>query len=440
MSLTAIHEILSSLEQESLLPVLSGWNEKELSSLEQELRKVDLDTLKQQQALLKSKKSKDLAINPVQMIPFLEHTPELGALGLSLMKQGKAAAIVVAGGQGTRLGFSGPKGLFPISPVKEKTLFQLIAERTLAASKLVETPQQLLIMTSPQNDVETRTYFKENSFFGLSEDQLDFFCQETLPFLDREGNLFCSSRGHLAQGPDGNGGVFKALFHSKIGEKLLGKGVEYLTFSLVDNPLADPFDPFFLACHQKKGADVTVRCIHKNNPQEKVGVLVEQEGSIAVREYSELPEGAESFPYANISHFCFSVKFAEEAAQKRIPLHAVLKASTYLHDGNEVTSEEPSAWKFERFIFDLLAFSKGTALVLSSRESCFAPLKDKTSIHSVRQAMTAADRKRMEALTDRSYHCEEIARSYYYLDATQSLMIKRTPPKDEAYIPIALNV
>lgn len=372
-------------------------------------------------ALLKDEAVKAPSFTPLTTYHRAEEERECEALGLKLLHEGKCACLVVAGGQGSRLNFSGPKGLFPISVVQHKSLFQLLAERCKAASERAGRPLPLLIMTSEENRAATEAYFKDHEYFDLNPRQVHFFNQGSLPLLTPEGELALTEDGENVYGPDGNGGALKSLVESGLAEKLSLQGVKYFTFHIIDNALADPFDPILIGYHAKMQAEITIKCIPRTDPKEKVGVLVVESGKIAVKEYSELPQEANSSAYsiANISLFCFSLSFVHRIAKWPLPLHKAFKKSL---------------WKFEYFIFDLLAFSEKAEVLLYPREGNFAPLKEAKDVEIVQDAMQKADQAQLLHMTGKQYTCKEIDRAFYYLSAAQEFRLRAFPPKDEPYI------
>lgn len=443
MSLTAIREILKALHQEKLFSLIEPLSSKDQERVLQDLQAIDIEGLEAQKQLLRQKADFQGPLHPVRSYKHSQNCENHVEKGLKCLEQGQVACLVVAGGQGTRLGSQAPKGCFKVSPVRQKSLFQLIAEKTLAAGVRAGRLLSLVIMTSPDNRLETEAYFKENDLFGLAPEQLFFIQQDTLPFLTPEGDLFFSDKGRLAQGPDGNGSSLQVLASSGVLAQLKKQGVEFLNYILVDNPLADPFDPLLVGFHAEKKADVTLKCIERIDPLEKVGLIVEAEGKVIVKEYSEISaeDQLESFSLANISLFCFSIDFVERTSHVKLPLHAAFKSSSKVSaDGTVVKRDAPSIWKFEKFIFDLLAFSQKTAILVYPREECFAPLKQLSDLPMIQQRMTQQDREKMTALTGRPYQSHEIERSYYYLPKEMRMKLKAYPPKDEAYLPGFLEI
>jgi UDP-N-acetylglucosamine/UDP-N-acetylgalactosamine diphosphorylase len=359
--------------------------------------------------------------------------------GRQLISKGQAGCLLIAGGQGTRLKFDGPKGMFPVTLIKKKSLFQLFAEKTLAAGRQANCVLPLAIMTSPATHEKTVKFFQEHCLFGLKPDQLSFFCQTELPLLDESGNLFLEDKGRMAIGPDGNGSVFKCFMESGIWDQWHSNGVRYLISVLIDNPLADPFDAELVGFHSAVGGDVIVKSTQRLNVEEKVGVLGEKNSKIQVIEYSELseqereaklPDGSLKHPCANLSLFSFTMDFVKAAAQlyNQMPFHLAHKAANYLDSQGVVKhSNQPNAWKFEKFIFDILAFTNKVAILNYPREYCFAPLKNKEgsdSLATVQEALQTLDRLILAQISGKESPSIpfELSQEFYY--PTPELLLK----------------
>ena len=394
-------EKLQEIEQQQLLQYWGQLTRHERAILAQQVDAIDSTLVRQQRQRLASRPHHQLPIAP------LSHHDSSGNLadvaeGRHLLAQGKVGCLLVAGGQGSRLSISGPKGTFPVTPIAGKSLFQLAAERVAAASRQAGRPLPLAVMTAPDNHDATVEFFRSHGNFGVAA--LEFFTQDSTPLLDQKGDLFLEEKGKIACAPNGNGYAFEAFVRAGIWERWCQEGVEALHFVLVDNPLADPMDAELLGYHMRTAAEVTVKCIQRDDPDEKVGVLVQRGDRVAVVEYSEIdssercamtPHGKLKYPCANISLFCFSMAFVERAAHEyccQMPLHPVLKAARYLNGaGESVVADHPVAWKFEAFIFDLLPYSDAVRCLLYPRHSCFAPLKERSDLPAVQQALQAHD-------------------------------------------------
>lgn len=378
-----------------------------------EFQSIDSELLQQQRDLLLQEPTRTGSLTPFSQFTEIGNDEHIKR-GKKLIREGKVGCLLLAGGQGSRLRFSGPKGCYPISVIKNKTLFQLCAEKVLAAGKQAGRPLYLAIMTSHQNHKEVIDFFKTNSYFGLSSDQISFFPQSDLPLLTPEGKLFLESPDQISKGPDGNGRCLEHLYKSGIWSKWKASGVSYINMVLIDNPLADPFDAELIGFADQRGVDVAIKCTEKRSADEKVGVLIMEDNKCRVIEYSEMPDSAKKATTesgkllhrcANLSLFCFSMDFAKNIAtsDEPLPLHKAWKAVPYMDEnGNTVTPTEPNAWKFEAFIFDVLARTEKVAALLYPRDVCFAPLKNASgadSPQSVRDALQNYERKVIEEIT-----------------------------------------
>ena len=307
-------------------------------------------------------------------------------LGERLVGEGKVGCLIVAGGQASRLKYDGPKGAFPIL---NKSLFQIFSEKVVAASRKHDILLPVVIMTSPLNHEQTVNFFIEHDYFGLDRGQIDFFVQGMLPLFNEEGELFFDSPGHIAEAPDGNGHTLHAFYDSGVFQKWLDRGVLYLNYINVDNFLSDPYDINLAGTHRLNNNDVTIKCILREDPKESVGMIVSCEEKISVVEYSEVaPEEAVAMnsdgflkhPCANISNFCFSMDFIRKVVDRGpCPLHLAHKAVKIMGE----VSDQPNAWKFERFIFDVWNKDDKVSLLVYPRDQCFAPLKTMDDVEKI---------------------------------------------------------
>lgn len=282
----------------------------------------------------------------------------------------KMGCLVLAGGQGTRLGVDGPKGCVELPLQEKKTLFELIFEKVKEKGRDLS----LAVMTSPVNHEATVRYFEENDYFGLTN--VSVFPQEMMPVCDEEGNLY-----EGMESPDGNGKALKNLYDSGVWKLWKGKGVEVVQVIPVDNPKAEPFDGELLAVHEKQQVDLVLKCIRRDSPKEKLGVIGEERGKLMIREYSELTERMQDlgFPLGNTGLFSCSMDFAARAARVELPWHLAHKQAG-----------DVWIWKFETFIFDLFPYANSFKVIISERKNCFAPLKNRSgpdSLETVAKAL-----------------------------------------------------
>lgn len=407
MNENAIFAHLSHLRQKHLLVGFDRLSPEQKEQFGQQVQKYDKALLHRQHDLLFSKpKEKDL-FEPIQNFARAGSDADR-ALGEERIRQGKVACLILAGGQGSRLGVNGPKGAVAVSPIKGKSLFQLFAERCRSASVRAGRPLHLAVMTSPLNHTATKEFFASHDYFNLPMSHLHFFEQSVLPFCDDRGNWLLERVGKVAEGPDGNGNALNLLYESGLYEQWLADGVEYINVILVDNPLADPFDPELIGYHFRMKADVVIKAVPRLSANEKMGVVGRRNGKTCVVEYSELSDadmlavdvdGSPRYSIANTSLFSFHMDFIQKIATDRdcvLPLHLARKqAPVMLTTAQGSCIELVKIWKFETFIFDLLPFAQHVEVLLYPRGLSYAPLKNASgekSLKTVQEALLAFDR------------------------------------------------
>lgn len=305
--------------------------------------------------------------------------------GIKQISSGKVGCVVLAGGEGSRLGLSIPKALVPITLVRKKTLLQFICQKVQAASKAYACDLDLAIMTSPPNHKVIKNYLQENRFFGLKNVHL--FTQDTVPFLNAEENWIYDVDDKLVTGPDGNGNVLKRLVQTGIAKKWKDKGIERVTVITINNPLAQPFDADLCGYHATQSNDISVKAIRHIDPNEKIGILASHEGKTVVISYilNTFPCDA---PLAYTDQLCFKMSFLEK------PLDLPWCPEWKKHEHQKV-------WKFEKKLFDTLLFSSSTGILLFPREDIYAPLTRKVgpdSFESVHHALLDFDKRLMGKL------------------------------------------
>jgi len=313
---------------------------------------------------------------------------EATRIGHELLAAGRVAAVLVAGGEGTRLGFDHPKGMFPIGPVSERSLFQLFAEQLLARRRRSGAVIPYFIMTSAATHDETVDFFQEHEYFGLDADSVFFFQQGTMPAVDvQTGRILMADKGTVALTPDGHGGVLAALQRTGLFDEMQRRGTDLLYYHQVDNPAAVLCDPAFLGFHRQYHSDVSTKVVAKTTAAEKMGVVVGVHGQTRVIEYSNLPDklagetdenGQLRLWAGNTAMHVFNVEFLRRMAdEQRLPFHVAHKKVPFLDEtGTRITPKTENAWKFEQFIFDVLPPTR-TALVMEcERTGEFLPVKN----------------------------------------------------------------
>ncbi len=317
-----------------------------------------------------------------------------GRLGTEFISTGKVAAFIVAGGQGTRLNFDGPKGDFPVSPVKNKTLFRIFAETIAAASKKYNTICPWYIMTSPLNYEQTKTIFRSNDFYGLDPASIFIFQQGTLPNFSFDGKILMADKAAIACSPDGHGGSLKALYKSGAIDDMKKRGIEFISYFQVDNPLINIFDPLFIGLHTLDKAEMSSKAVLKTDPNEKVGVFGLVDGKISVIEYSDLPgdltqkrnpDGSLFFNLGSIAIHIINRTFVEKLNAKGflLPLHRAVKKIPHIDDkGKLIEPKGPNGIKLESFVFDALPLASKSVILETVRNEEFAPVKNASGTDS----------------------------------------------------------
>ncbi len=319
--------------------------------------------------------------------------------GEELLAEGRVAALVVAGGQGTRLGHAGPKGGFPIGPVTGRTLFEIQAQKLRRLRARFGRPLPWYVMTSEATDAPTRDLFARHAHFGLPAEDVFFFRQGMVPSFDLEGRLILAEPGRILENPDGHGGALTALLRSGALADVQRRGADTLFYYQVDNPLVRMADPAFLGFHALAGAEMSCKVVRKRDPREKAGVVARIDGRPGIVEYTELDDvyrdardvsGELVFWAGNTAIHAFDLAFALRVAREAdrwLPFHAARKPIPTLDDeGRRVLPSAPNGLKLERFVFDALPVARGVCIVETARADEFSPIKNASGSDSAATA------------------------------------------------------
>jgi UDP-N-acetylglucosamine/UDP-N-acetylgalactosamine diphosphorylase len=325
---------------------------------------------------------------------------EARGIGEAALQDGKVAALVVAGGQGTRLGFDHPKGAFTIGPVSGKSLFQIHAEKILALCRKFGSQIPWYIMTSRTNDQGTREFLEQNDFFGLPQGDVFLFQQGMLPAVDKEGKFLMEAQDHISTSPNGHGGTLLALADSGALEDMHRGGIQEIFYFQVDNPMVRICDPAFVGHHLSARADMSSKVLSKRDAEEKVGVIGLLNGKTAVVEYSDLsaedkyatlPDGSLKYSAGSIAIHMISVDFVQRVLEAGFPLpyHRAEKKVPYIDDAGKLHEpDEPNGIKFELFVFDALPLTRRSVTMETTRQE-FSPVKDAEGLDSPQNARAA---------------------------------------------------
>lgn len=395
----AIRRTLSQYNQQHLLTFVDDLSPEQADQLLGQIEQLDLamlDRLAESHVRNEPEVEIPRDIQPAEILPVepadeaqAELYERARALGRERIATGKVAAFVVAGGQGTRLGYDGPKGCLGVSPIRRKSLFQLFAEQIRATGERFGRAVPWYIMTSPINDAPTRAFFETNGFFGLDPADVMFFTQGTLPAFDREGKILLASKDSLALSPDGHGGSLTALRRSGALDDMARRGVEDISYFQVDNPLVRCVDPLFIGLHAEARAQMSAKALPKRDPMEKVGNFCKVDGKLTVIEYSDMPDelaeqtrpdGRLRFGAGSIAIHVIDRAFVEqltEGGQCRLPMHRAEKTVPHVNtEGQRIEPDRPNAIKLEQFVFDALPMAERTVVLKTARIEEFSPVKN----------------------------------------------------------------
>ncbi|HTU16494.1 MAG TPA: UDPGP type 1 family protein [Gemmataceae bacterium] len=395
-STTVPNDLRRKLQQHQQEHVLTGWDrldEPQRRGLIEQLQAMDLERLVQLFAEREHtyQVPDSSRIKPLDIVPAdAPDNAAMRAAGEDALRGGEVAALVVAGGQGSRLGFEHPKGMFAVGPVSRKSLFQIHAEKVLALGRRYGKQPPFLVMTSPATDAETREFFAAQEYFGLPGEEVFFFCQGTMPALDlATGKLLLEAPGRLFLSPDGHGGTLTALAKSGLLERLRQRGIRHLFYFQVDNPLVKVADPIFLGRHLATRSEASSKIVPKQGPKDRLGNLALVDGRCAMIEYSDLPDTLANerdangrlrlwagSPAIHIFDMDFLARVTEGAGL--LPFHVAKKKVPYWDEkqGQTMQPQKENALKFERFIFDVLPLAERWLVMETSHREEFAPLKN----------------------------------------------------------------
>ena len=306
------------------------------------------------------------------------------ALGEKELKAGRVAALLVAGGQGSRLGYDGPKGCYSIGPVTGAPLFYFHARKILARSRRYGRPIPFYVMTSEANNAATVECFRANGYFGLDPQDVFFFTQGMWPGMTKDGKIILDAPGHVFMSPDGHGGLLAALKRSGALDDMKRRGIKSVFFFQVDNPLVEIADPAFVGYHVLERSEYSLKLCAKRDPFEKVGMPMLVGGRYRMVEYTEMTKeqclrrkgGKLYYLYGSPAIHVFDRAFLAREAAKAMPLHLAFKKIPYMAGGKVVKPAEPNGYKFEKFIFDILPNARRAAFLAFDQKDEFSPVKN----------------------------------------------------------------
>ncbi|MCM1287910.1 MAG: UDPGP type 1 family protein [Clostridium sp.] len=389
INLNPIKELLKQHGQEHLLNYADELSYEELLSLTKQIEEIDWSIFTENE-----KKEAPGSIEPIHVPSDMKDNEEAHrTTGLTAIREGKLCLLLLAGGQGTRLGFDKPKGAFNMGITKDLFIFQLLMEHTMDVVKLAGNFIHMYIMTSDINYGDTITFFKEHDFFGYDPEYIHFFVQELNPATDFDGRILMNAKSSLALSPNGNGGWFSSMHRAGLLDEIFDSSLEWINVFAVDNVLQRIADPVFLGATIESGKMCGAKVVKKTAPDEKVGAICLQNGKPHIIEYYELSEdmmykkndnGDLAYGFGVTLNYLFPISKLKETLDMKMPHHIVKKAIPYIDGtGRLIEPAEPNGLKYETLALDLIHEMEDCLVFPVEREKEFAPVKNSSGVDSV---------------------------------------------------------
>ena len=395
-------DILKKYNQEHIIKLLKKLDEDKKEELIEQINTIDFHQISELYNNTKKEiKFKESKIEPLKYLDkeklTVEQKEEFDNLGEQSIRNGEYAVVTMAGGQGTRLGHTGPKGTFKLDVYgKGKYLFEILTENLKEANQKYGVTIPWYIMTSRENNQETVEFLEKHKYFGYDENYVTIFEQSELPLVDTEGNLLIGKDYKIKEASDGNGGTYSSLRASGALADMKERGIKWVFIGGVDNVLLKMADTTLLGMAKHQNVQIASKSVVKANPHEKVGVFCKMNGHPKVIEYAELPEkmaeevdtnGELKFGESNIMCHLYTIEAIEKISTETLIYHNAFKKNSYIDEnGKEIIPEGPNSYKFESFIFDAFEFFDDIAILRVKREENFAPVKNKEGVDSPKTA------------------------------------------------------
>ncbi len=395
-------EILKEYNQEHIINFLEKLDDDKQQELIKQINTIDFHQIHELYNNTKKKiEFKERKIEPLEYLDKAklsqDQKEKFDKLGEEILKNNQYAVVTMAGGQGTRLGHTGPKGTFKLDVYgKGKYLFEILAENLKEANQKYKKTIPWYIMTSKENNKETVDFLKKNSYFGYDKDNVIIFMQSELPLVDEEGKLLLGENMKIKEASDGNGGTYSSLRSSGCLADMKERGIKWIFIGSVDNALLKMVDTTLLGMAIDKNVQIASKSVVKANPHEKVGVFCKMDGHPKVIEYSELPvkmaeeiddSGELKYGESHIMCNLYTIEAIEKVSKEPLMYHSAYKKNSYIDEnGKKVNPTEPNSYKFESFIFDAFEFFDDIAILRGKREDDFAPVKNKEGVDSPKTA------------------------------------------------------
>ena len=392
-----VGEKLKEFDQEHVLTFFEELSQEEKEQLVSQIESVDFGVIRNSLANMMVDERGEISPISVMSIDEIEERKSVYLeKGRQAIANGEVAAVLLAGGMGTRLGSDNPKGMYDIGLTRPVYIFQRLFENLMEVTSEVGKEIHLFIMTSEKNNDDTINFIKEHNYFGYPEEKVHFFVQKMAAATDYNGKVYMESKSRIATSPNGNGGWYLSLKKAGLDKVMYEDGIKWLNVFAVDNVLQKIADPCFVGATIDEGSVCGAKVIRKVDKNEKVGVLCLEDNHPSIIEYYELTEdmkdavdekGEPAYNFGVILNYLFSVRELDGIVAKNLPLHVVEKKIPYIDEqGNEVSPEEPNGYKYETLILDMIKMLDSCLGYEVVRENEFAPIKNLTGVDSVESA------------------------------------------------------
>ncbi len=391
------YDILSKYSQTHILKYYNSLSDAERKSLLSQIELLDFSLLKNvEDKAEENKRGKFEPLDAVGISEIRQRKDEFMTAGINAIKNEKVGAVLLAGGQGTRLGYDKPKGMFNIGVNKELYIFQCLINNILSVVKKAGAWIPLYIMTSEKNDEDTRNFMREKKNFGYNSDYITYFIQDMAPSVGFDGKILMESKNRIAMSPNGNGGWFSSIVRAGLLNEIKKNQIEWLNVFAVDNVLQQIADPLFVGAVLCSGSQSGGKVVKKASPDERVGVLCLENGKPAIVEYYEMTDemrnslnadGQLAYNYGVILNYLFNVEKLEAIVNDKLPVHVVKKIIPYINEnGEQINPSEPNGYKFETLVLDMVSMQDSCLSYEVARENEFAPVKNSEGVDSVETA------------------------------------------------------
>ena len=391
-------EKLEKYGQNHIVKIMEKLTDDEKEKLVNQIKELDFENIEHLYKALTSEKNDTSAnIEPISALKknklSLQELEEINDLGKHVVISNEFAVATMSGGQGTRLGYSKPKGTFKIDvEPKPKYLFEIVCDTLKRANKKYDVIIPWYIMTSEENNDDIIKFFEEKNYFDYPKEYIMFFKQGQMPLIDEKGKLLIGENKMIKEASDGNGGIFRSMAIHGCLDDMKKRGVKWLFIGSIDNVLLKMVDPTLIGLAEERGVQIATKSVVKSHPHERVGVICKKEGKVGVIEYSELSkelaeavdeDGDLTYGESHIMCNLFNIDILDKLAKVKLPYHKAHKKNNYLNEKGElIVPDEPNSYKFETFIFDSFNYVNDIAILRGTREVDFAPIKNKEGTDS----------------------------------------------------------